>query len=166
MAWTAPQSAKARYNLGVTLQDRGEPEAALIQFRRALEIYPWYEDAALRIGIGFEQVGRADAALTWYGKALEIAPDLGAGHTNLCRLLLLEERFDDAAVACRRGLRYAPSDANLLKALGESLIGRGEMQKGIAVLRRSLALNQQDQALRIRIAERESNTGHETGTAP
>jgi hypothetical protein len=161
---SAPNSAKAHYNLGVAFQLEGNDAAAIAQFRRALEIYPWEGEArsALNIGAIFDKRGRTDEAIEWYRKALDIEPGFGKAHTNLCRALLIEKRFTDAATACRRGLRYDPGDANLLKGLGASLIGAGEVNKGIDVLRRSLARNPGDGALRVHI-ERLQAAGTDPG---
>jgi protein O-mannosyl-transferase len=158
---SAPNSAKSRYNLGVAFQQENADAAAIEQFRRALDIYPWGGGAgsALGIGIIYEKWGRTDEAIEWYQKALDIEPDFGKAHTNLCRTFLGLEQFKRAVGACRRGLRYEPADANILKGLGESLIGLGEVEKGMAVLRRSLALNQDDQELRVRIAQLETASG-------
>ncbi|HEX7407427.1 MAG TPA: tetratricopeptide repeat protein [Candidatus Binatia bacterium] len=158
MVRSAPNSAKAHYNMGVAFQKEGADAAAIAEFRRALEIYPYDAGAGapLGIGISYEKQGRMDQAIEWYKKALDLEPELGGAHTNLCRALLRERRFDEAATACRRGLRYSPSDANLLKWLGASLVGAGEMGKGVAVWRRSLALNEQDEELRDRLAQLES----------
>ena len=158
MVRSAPNSAKSRYDLGFALQQEESDAAAIVQFKRALEIYPYGGGAGSPLGIGiiYDKHGLPDKAIEWYEKALAIEPGFDKAHTNLCRALLEEDRFSAAARACRRGLRYKPSDANLLKGLGESLVGTGEVDKGLAVLRRSLALNPGDHELRTRVERLES----------
>jgi len=158
MVRSAPNSAKSRYNFGFALQQEEADAAAIVQFKRALEIYPFGGGAGSPLGIGiiYDKHGLTDRAIEWYEKALEIAPGFDKANTNLCRALLVERRFPAAARACRRGLRYKPTDANLLKGLGESLVGAGEIDKGIAVLRRSLALNHDDHELRTRLEQLET----------
>jgi Tfp pilus assembly protein PilF len=155
MVRSAPNSAKSHYNMGFIYQQEGDPVAALAHFHRALEIYHWSGGAswALSIGVILDQQGSSAKAIEWYREALEIEPGFGKAHTNLCRAFLIERRFREAATACRRGLRYDPADANLLKGLGEALIGVGDADRGLRVLRRSLALNERDQPLRTRIAQ-------------
>lgn len=156
MARTAPRSAKARYNLGVALQKEGTYLAAAAQFQEALAIYPQAEGAALGIGYAFERTGRVDKAIEWYERALTIAPWFGDAHTNLCHVLFSNDRYSEAVVACRKGLRYRPTDANLLKGLGGSLAGIGETEKAVQVLRRSLRLNERDNELKIYLAKLEA----------
>jgi tetratricopeptide (TPR) repeat protein len=155
MARSAPNSAKAQYNLGIALRERGAQAAAVARFEQALAIAPWTEAAALDMGVAYEQTGHPDAAAEWYRRALQIAPDLHGAHTNLCHVLFDNERFAAAKAACRNGLRYDPADANLLKGLGASLVALGETDKGLEVLRRSLALNASDHELAIYVARLE-----------
>jgi hypothetical protein len=165
MARTAPDSAKSRYNLGVALQQQNADEAAMPHFTRALDIYPWAEGAALGMGIAFDRMGATDKAIEWYERALEILPTFDKAHTNLCRAFLTTRRFAAAAAACRDGLRYNPTDANLLKGLGHSLIGMGQTEKGIAVLRRSLALAGHDEPLQTFVAHLEASATSEPRTS-
>lgn len=144
----APNSAKAHYNLGVALQQRGDERAAAAQFQHALDIYPWAEGAALGIGMGWEREGRVDAAIEWFEKALRITPSFNQAHVSLCRVLVNSAQYGRAAIACREGLRYRPADPDLLKGLGLSLVGSGDPEKGRQVLRRSLAINSGDIQLR------------------
>jgi Flp pilus assembly protein TadD len=151
MAVSAPQSAKALSNFGVALLKQGHRAAAIQQFQSSLAIYPM-EEAAFGIGTALNEQGRSDEAIAWFRKALEIAPGFMKAHTDLCHTLWQRGDFTAAARACRNGLRYAPADANLLKGLGASLMDAGETQQATAILRRALALNPTDQALRTQIA--------------
>ena len=154
-ARTAPNSAKARYNFGIVLRDSGALAAAVAQYHAALAISPWMEGAALEIGVAYDTRGRTDHAIAWYQRALAIAPAYQDAHHNLCHVLLDSDRFPAAAAACRKGLRYAPADAKMLKGLGASLVALGETEKGIEVLHRSLALDSSDHELQIYVAQLE-----------
>jgi len=159
MARSAPHSAKALYNFGTALQASGQHVAAVAQFQRALAIAAWTEGAALGLGIEYEKTGHPDDAIEWYRKALQSAPDFHDAHTNLCHVLVDNERFAAAVTACRNGLRHHPTDANLLKGLGASLVALGETDKGVEVLRRSLALNSSDHELQLYVAQLEQTPG-------
>jgi tetratricopeptide (TPR) repeat protein len=154
-AYSAPRSAKARYNFGIALQDRGALDAAVGEYEQALAIASWTEGAAFGLGVNSEKRGRTAQAIQWYRRALEIAPDYDDAHTNLCHVLYDSGQFAAAASACRSGLRYKPADANLLKGLGASLVALGETDKGLELLRRSLALNTRDHELQVYVARLE-----------
>ena len=146
LARAAPDSAKSRHDLGVVFEREDLHQAAIAQFERALAVYP-YPESAFGVGLSYDKLGRIDDAVRWYKKTLAIAPDFHKAHTNLCSLLWSNKRFDEAIRACREGLRYAPTDGNVLKMLGFSLIGAGATNKGAEVLRRSLVVGGPDDEL-------------------
>jgi tetratricopeptide (TPR) repeat protein len=152
---SAPNSAKARYDYGLSLQRAGQDRAAAVQFQRALEIFPYAGGAGSPLVLGVLAEKRCDtaAALGWYKKALELEPGFDKANNNLCRLLLTLGRFEESAHACREGLRYKPADTNMMKVLGESFIATQQTAKGIAVLQRALVLSPEDDALRRRLDE-------------
>jgi Flp pilus assembly protein TadD len=150
-----PESAKAHHNLGVTLQELGRADEANIQFREALRVFPGYAESAFCIGQIYQAKGLDNGAISWYRKALAIAPSNPRANENLCSLLLRRNDYAAAEAACRHGLRFAPADAGLLKGVGASLLGLGDQARGVAVLRRSLALNPDDQELRSALAHLE-----------
>jgi protein O-mannosyl-transferase len=158
MAHSAPDSAKSRYNYGVLLQRENNDEAAVVEFQRALELYPWSEGSAFGIGLAFDRKGATAKAIEWYRKALDIDSGYDKAHNNLCRLYLSTGEFTEAQAACRDGLRYAPTDANLMKGLGEGLVAGADTERGLAVLRRALALNPDDASWQARIEELEKAT--------
>jgi len=155
MVRTAPESAKAHFNYGAMLQERAAQAAAAVQFRRALEIYPVAE-AAVGMGIEAESRRATDEAVEWYGQALRMRPNLSTAHVNLCYLLLRSARWQAAATACRNGLRYDPINPKLLKALGTSWVELGATAHGVDLMRRALALDGDDDALRADIARWET----------
>jgi hypothetical protein len=55
----------------------------------------------------------AVAALACYRRALDIAPTRHHAHTNVCHLVVETGELEAAVAACRRGLRYYLTDANL-----------------------------------------------------
>jgi hypothetical protein len=158
----APWSAKARFNWGAVLEhEEGNDDGALLQYRRALDIYP-VPEAALAVGTIYERKGRLGEALMWYEKSLEFAPGFWAAHEHLCSLLVRQKQFARAEVACRRGLRYTPGNEFLLARVGVSLVGRGTRDEGIDILRHCLTINPDDTALRAYLSQLEMSgpTGH------
>jgi Flp pilus assembly protein TadD len=155
LVMSAPNSAKARYFYGASLQHAGQYAAAAVQFHRALEVFPYAggEKSPWALGVLAERRGDTAAALEWYHKALEIQPAFDYANYNLCRLLLILGRPEESARACRQGLRYKPTDTDLMKALGESFIAMRQTTKGIAVLQRALVLSPEDEALRRRLGQ-------------
>ena len=71
------------YNLGNVLLQAGRAEAAVDQYRRALDLDP--DDARIHnnLGSAFAALGRRDDALRCYRDALTLDPDHAAARANL-----------------------------------------------------------------------------------
>ncbi len=123
---SAPDSAKAQYNYGTVLQDRGEIDDAMHHFRAALSIYPMYRQAAFAIGKAYELKHIPAGALHWYAKATEIDWETTSAHlqTGLIRQQLGE--YAAAEAAFRTGLDQQPDNPFLLLALGATRMQQGD----------------------------------------
>jgi tetratricopeptide (TPR) repeat protein len=152
MVESAPNSAKARNNYGVALQQDGQDAAAVEQFEAALAIYPEAEAAALGVGIARQRAGRVDEALVWFERAIAIRPGYLLAHGYRCAAYLQGGDYAAAGAACRAGLRHQPANADLLKGLGYSFAGLHDEQRAGAVLQRALALNPGDEEIRTYLA--------------
>ena len=118
-----------------------------------------------RWGLGWCTRSAATWTRRWHGTGapLRSRPPCIQAHTNVCHLLLQTNQFEAAVAACRRGLRYRPADANLLAGLGHGLVGTGLRDQGLAVFRRSLALNGENATLRTYLARLETGQGEGAG---
>jgi len=95
----SPTDADARYNLGLTLQARGEFEAALEAYGQALELRPDYVDALVNRGVVCRELLRMAPALDCFDAAIRLAPDNAEAHwergTTLVSLGELEQGWKD-----------------------------------------------------------------------
>jgi len=66
--------AMPHLNLGIALAKKGDAEAAIAQYRRAIEINPDYADADTALGNALLQSGRGDDAVAYYRKSLSMQP--------------------------------------------------------------------------------------------
>lgn len=121
----SPDSAKAHYNLGVALQHAGRPEAALLQFHRALEIFP---SASVAYGIGraYSQLGQEDFALYWFRAALERDWKLAKAHLQVGIIYARRGAHTAAEAAFRSGLESDPANPLLLVNLSAAQLAQGD----------------------------------------
>src|SRR5262245_7279727 len=82
-----PDSPGPHYAYGVFLL-RDNPEAAIEEFRRELQISPKHVHARLQIAFEMIKQGRHADALPFAEEAVKLAPDLFATHNALGRILL------------------------------------------------------------------------------
>ncbi|MGB7589741.1 MAG: tetratricopeptide repeat protein [Terriglobia bacterium] len=72
-----PRRAQAHDGLGLALARQGKPQEALAEYRRSLEIDPYYLGDILR------QRGDLEGAVRAFEKALRLRPDLQEGYYSL-----------------------------------------------------------------------------------
>ena len=65
-----PQDKCGHYNLAVALAASQRFESAILEYRKAIEIDPWYPEALNNLGILFHSEGNLTAARECYARAL------------------------------------------------------------------------------------------------
>lgn len=86
---TAPQSAKAHYNLGATLAKYGRDEEALASYRTSLLIFPYYAEPAFNMGNALRRMNASDEdVIDAYRRAIEYDPGHRKARANLAEYLL------------------------------------------------------------------------------
>ena len=90
-----PDYAEAYYNMGVALNDKGDPKAAIESYKQALKIKPDYAEAYNNIGNVLKDQGDLEAAIDSYKQAININPDYAEAYYNLSLLHLLRGNLDE-----------------------------------------------------------------------
>jgi protein O-mannosyl-transferase len=106
-----PECVVCQVNLGYELLGARDPEAALLQFQRALALQPTRAATYRSAGLALEALGRGDEAIRAYRSGLGIEPwDLSL-RMSLATQLLADGRMDDTVRAIEGAWRYYPPDA-------------------------------------------------------
>jgi tetratricopeptide (TPR) repeat protein len=100
-AWTSyiklrPTDAKAIANLGFALNKEGNDEAAIVQFRKAIDLGQGTYDLFGLYADSLGKVGRVDDAIDWSYKTLKLVPSLVDIRGQLAKLLVLKKRYYEA----------------------------------------------------------------------
>jgi protein O-mannosyl-transferase len=130
----------AHYSCGVALADQGDVDAAIIQYRKALEIRPDFKEARVNLGGALASRGQIDAAIGHYQKVLEINPRNAESHYNLGVVLAGRGETDAAIAHFRKALEIRPDYAEAHTNLGVVLAGRGETDAAIAHFQKALEI--------------------------
>ena len=86
------RNPEALFHLGNRLRERGEHDAAIAYFERALERAPGHAGALNNLGLALEARGDAQRAEARYREVLEAQPQHADAHANLANLLQAQER--------------------------------------------------------------------------
>jgi len=153
------RNSPAHLNLGLALAGRGQVDAAITHYQKALELKPSSSNAHNNLGLALAQKGQADEAIANFQKAVEIKPDYANAHQNLGVALEGRGQSDVAIAHYQRALELKPDYPDIThNNLGSALARRGQLDAAIVHFRKALELrpdyaearNNLDLALRLR----------------
>ena len=129
----------AHYNLGVALDDQGQSDEAIRQYREVLRLKPDYARAYVNLGLALGNQGQTSEAVSSYQEAIRLEPNNAFAHNNLGIALFNQGQTDAAISQYQEVLRLSPANAGAHNNLGAALYRQG---------RPSAALDQFREALR------------------
>jgi tetratricopeptide (TPR) repeat protein len=135
-----PDCWMALANLGKLLADRGEFDAAMADYRKALQVNSAYAEAHNNLGNLLFGRGDVDGAIDHYRQALESKPQFAEAHDNLALALAGHGQVDEALVHYRRALEISPDFVGAYNDLGMALTGRRQFGAAIANFQKALEI--------------------------
>jgi tetratricopeptide (TPR) repeat protein len=130
----------AHNSLGAYYAQKGELEAAITEYNRALEINPDYAEARNNLGIVFFRKGDLEQAIAQFGKALETMPDDAEIRYNLGNALAKKGQLNEAVEQYRKAVQINPDYEIALNTLGHALAMKGDVDEAIAQFRKALEI--------------------------
>jgi tetratricopeptide (TPR) repeat protein len=97
-----------RSNLGHALAELGKFDAAIVEYRRAVELKPDYPEALCNWGVALASLDRNDEAEEKYRQAIAVDAAFAGAHHNLGAILKETGRLDEARHAAKRAIDLAP----------------------------------------------------------
>ena len=135
----------AHDNLAKALAGRGRVDAAIAQYRQALEIQPDDMKTHDNLGSLLAGRGRIAEAMGHFQKALEIDPDDVKAHVKLGMVMAGRGEVGEAIGHYLKALEIQPDCMEAYNNLGVALVGRGQVAAAIAYYRKALDI-QPDEA--------------------
>jgi len=117
--------AHSHFALGNAYLKRGDAEAAVREYRRALEADPRYPQAHLNLGVAAWNRGQADEAVRQYEAELALDPRCAKAWNNLAAVRFMQGHMEEAARLYRRALEIEPHYADARLNLAECLFRQG-----------------------------------------
>lgn len=149
----APQSAKAHFNLGNAVRDRGDLQGALPHYHRALWIYPQYAEVSYNIGVIQQALGHMDDALTAYQNVLSVDSTHVNAWTN-AGILFAEKGWPDKAIeAFERAQEFAPGRKDVRFNYGLTLQRLDRLDEAKGIFHQLLEEDSQNEDVAINLAQ-------------
>lgn len=149
---TNPNLTTAHYNLGVTLESRGDLDAAIRQYQRAIKINPGFISAHYNLGNALARKGDLDAAIKEFRNTLEINPTSFAAHNNLGTALEQQGDLEQAIEEFRFALKIKPNYFDAHNNLAVAFHRKGDLDAAIAEYQAALAINPKSIAVNNNLA--------------
>ncbi len=135
-----PDNARAHVNVGVLLEQRGQAEEAVKEYRMALGLDPDYSDAHYNLGVALIRLNRVEEAERAFRDAIRLSPGDAPAHVNLATLLYGRSDWDAASVEYGEAVRLAPHDQGARLGLARTLVKKTRFNDAIAEFRRVLEI--------------------------
>ena len=129
------------FNLGYGLQEAGEVDAAIAEYRKAEGLLPAHAQTHSNLGAALSAKGEHDAAVVELREAIRLDPDLGQARNNLGISLASAGRYGEAMAQFDEALRLDPGSAEAHYNRATALAGQGQADAAIAELVQALRLN-------------------------
>ena len=136
----APTNPRPYNNLGQVLFERGEVEAAVGQYRQALQHKPSFFMAHNNLGIALKTQGKIREAARHFVMALDGDPGNAKIHNNLGNIYAGLGDYDKAALHLEEALRIDPGYASAYNNLGNLMMFKGRVSEAITYYRQALAI--------------------------
>jgi tetratricopeptide (TPR) repeat protein len=106
----------AHRGLGQIYQFKGQIDKAIIEYKKAIAIFPKGAYNHIILGEFFLKLNRINETISEYKKAIECDPSFAQYHKSLGDILLKNEDFIDALEAYRKAHEIWPDEKNFTKA--------------------------------------------------
>jgi tetratricopeptide (TPR) repeat protein len=133
--------AEADNLVGNTFLAAKNADAAMVQFRAAMALWPDCADAHDGAGYALLQEGRVADAIVEYRKALEIKPDFAQARNNLATCLFQTGQRDEAIAQLQKTLALNPDYVDAYNNLGYCYLQIGRLEEAIAVYRKAVEID-------------------------
>ena len=140
-ALTDLQSLAEGYSsMGNTLMDKGDAEAAIDSYKKALKIKPDYAEAYFMMAIALQGKGDQEAAIDSYKQVLNILPGNYQAYNNIGNILWGEGEFDAAIDSYKKVLKIKPDYAEAHYNMGIVLNKKGNSEAAIGSYKEAIKI--------------------------
>lgn len=140
-AFAQQDTARAHFNRGVALQQKGDLEGARQAYEQALKIAPNRVDARANLGLVSLNLGRNEKAIEHFRLALTLQPDLPSVRMFLGLAHFRANQIEAAQRELTMVLQAQPGHPQALHLLGLCLLKLDRIEDGIHALEAALQAN-------------------------
>ena len=126
---------------GYAYFNKGEYDAAIADYTKAIELDPKDAIAYNNRGYAYLDKGEYDAAIADYTKAITINPKYALGYGNRCAAYNQKGKYDQAIADCTQAIKITPNNPIAYKNRGNAYYNKGEYDLAIADFTKAIDIN-------------------------
>ena len=119
----------------------GQPEKAIADFSKTIKMNPGYSKGYSNRGLTYANQGYLDKAIADYTKAIELDPGYKDAFLNRSIAYGKLDQWDNAIADGLKAIQLDPENAGLYDKTGYFYLGKGDLDKGEGMFRKSLDLD-------------------------
>lgn len=156
-----PATSKADELLeaGAAALNSGNPRAAILLFKRVVELEPKHKRAWNDLGICYLRLGQFDDAAAAFRKQIEVNPYDEHAYNYLGLTLQQQQKYTEAADAFRKQIEVNPLDTLAHAALGALYLEQHRYADAVPELDKAAILSPDDAGLQVSLGQAYLNTG-------
>ena len=120
------------FDLALELAEKGQDDAAIAEWKKALAIDPDNARAYNNLGVVLIRKGSLDEAMTLFRRAIQLQPGYTQAHFNLGGVLFQKGRSDETISEWQKTAELNPDLAEVRNLLGMALAREGKFDEAIA----------------------------------
>jgi tetratricopeptide (TPR) repeat protein len=140
----SPESSVIHSALGAAFADKGNLDAAINEYLKALRIDPKDSEVHYNLGLAFAKKEIIDAAIMEFKMAITLNPNYAQAHNNLGVALASKGELDAAIKEYLAALTLNPDHAQAHNNLGNALAKKGDLDSAIREYQVALTINPKD----------------------
>jgi len=125
------------------LFQKHDTQGAIVSFKKAVKLDPWYGHGYLMLGLAYMQVQRWDEAQWAFEDASKVEPEDAQAWLGIGSALNEKKDYEGAQKALQRCLELKPDSAEAHYELGRSLWSMGKLDAAEEQTKRAIELNKE-----------------------
>jgi len=131
-----PSKAKRELDKGMEAFSRGDFNKAVLQFQKAIDLYPKYSQAYYNLGVTQMKLGERSHAKDAFQKSISVNDRFAPGYINLARLAAADTDVPQAAALLNKALQIDPNNLEALVLLAKVQLMNHELDQALATARK------------------------------
>ena len=148
----ATHSPRAHFGLGRALEEKGEVDKAIGEYKKAIELYPLYYFVYNNLGVVYMKIGEEENAINCFNKAIEIKKNYAQPYGNLGEIYYTKDDLNLAEDYSKNAIKYDKQFSLAYNDLALVYVAKNNFSEALTNSLRAVELESNNLAFRNNLA--------------